>query len=124
MTKNRLPVLLVDINWFELLLFNLISNAIAHSPSNACVHIDVVTDSDRCAIKIKNPMLDCLSSSDLSHIFDRFWRKDPARTTGGHAGIGLSLVKSYTECLNMIVKVSIVDDNMFTIRLSNIKIVY
>ena len=124
LTNNRLPVLLVDINWFELILYNLFSNAIAHSPSNACVIIEVHTDSDRCSIDIKNPMLGCLSSSDLPHIFDRFWRKDIARTAGKHAGIGLSLVKSYTECLDMKVEVSITNDNLFVIQLSNIKIVY
>jgi len=124
LAKGRLPILLVDINWFELLLFNLISNAIAHSPSNACVKIGVVTDSDRCAIEIINPMLDCLSESDLSNIFERFWRKDSARTTGEHPGIGLSLVKAYAECLNMNVTASISDDKLFSIRLSNIKAVY
>jgi signal transduction histidine kinase len=122
--KQRLPTLLADVNWFGLLLLNLISNAIAHSPSNARVKIDVITSSDRCAIEIKNPMFDCPSKSDLSHIFDRFWRKDSARTTGEHAGIGLSLVKSYSSCLNMGVDASVSDDNMFNIRLSNIKIVY
>ena len=122
--KQRLPTLLADVNWFGLLLFNLISNAIAHSPSNARVKIDVITSSDRCAIEIKNPMIDCLSKADLSHIFDRFWRKDSARTTGEHAGIGLALVKSYSSCLNMGVDASVSDDNIFKIRLSNIKIVY
>ena len=117
-------MLLVDIKWFELLLFNLISNAIAHSPPNARVKIDVVTNLDRCAIEINNPMLDSLSDSDLSYIFDRFWRKDSARKTGQHAGIGLSLVKSYADCLNMGVEASVSDDNMFSFRLSNIKIVY
>jgi len=124
LTNKRLPVLLVDANWFELLLFNLISNAIVHSPTNAGVKIEVIIDSDRCAIEIKNPMLHCLSSSDLTRIFDRFWRKDAARTDGEHVGIGLSLVKSYAACLNMEVVASITGDNMFNIRLSNIKIVY
>lgn len=124
MTKNRLPVLLVDVNWFDLLLFNLISNAIAHSPPNTCVKIDVVTESDRCAIEIRNPILDSLSESDLPHIFDRFWRKDAARTASEHAGIGLSLVKSYAENLDMKVEASITGDNWFCFRLSNIRIVY
>ena len=124
LTNNRLPVLLVDINWFELLLFNLISNAIAHSPSNTRVEIDVVTNSNKCLIEIKNQMLDTLSDLDILHIFDRFWRKDTARTTGEHAGIGLSLVKSYSECLDLKVEASILDGNIFCIRLSNIKIVY
>lgn len=122
--KQRLPILLADVNWFGLLLFNLISNAIAHSPPNARVKIVVFTNSDRCAIEIKNPMIDYLTDSDISHIFDRFWRKDSARTTGEHAGIGLSLVKSYSSCLNMGVDASVSNDNMFNIRLSNIKIVY
>ena len=122
--KNRLPVLLVDINWFELLLFNLISNAIAHSPSNSSVKIKVVTNLDRCALEINNSMLDSLSESDLTYIFDRFWQKDSARKTGQHAGIGLSLVKSYADCLNMGVDASVTDDNRFIIRLSNIKIVF
>lgn len=66
---------------------------------------------------MKNP----LSTQDLELIFKRFWRKDPARESGHHSGIGLSLVKSYADLMGLEVSASISGD-LFRILLSRIKI--
>ena len=41
---------------------------------------------------------DGILSEDLPHVFDRFYRGDPARTRGGgSAGLGLAIAKGITE---------------------------
>ena len=40
-----------------------------------------------------------LSPADLPHLFDRFWRKDAARTMDGHLGLGLALSRSFARAL-------------------------
>lgn len=123
-SQRKLPNLLTDERWLELILFNLISNAIAYSPQNAHVDIEVFQDEDRCTVQIKNPMIESLSTDDIGHVFKRFWRKDSARTSNTHVGVGLALVKSYTKCMDIDVKAFIDENRNFCIRISNIKLVY
>jgi len=121
---QKFPRLLVDENWLELILLNLLTNAISHSPEKPLIEIEFFSYEDRGSIQIQNPMIEVLSIDDIGHIFERFWRKDLARTSGKHVGIGLALVKSYADCLGLSVVASIGVDSKFCIRLSNIKLVY
>ena len=117
----NLTVVLVDAQWIELILQNLIFNAISHSPDDATISMQVKSDLEYSRLEICNPMLDPLSREDLEMIFDRFWRKDVARESGSHAGIGLSLVKSYAGLMNLDVSTTITDKGEFCISLSKIK---
>ena len=116
-----MPEVLVDPQWLELVLQNLVFNAISHSPDGSTVTIKAVSDSGVCSIEIDNPMKDPLSTADLEDIFKRFWRKDSAREAGRHAGIGLSLVKSYVDLMQLDVQVT-TTNNRFCIVLRGIKI--
>jgi two-component system sensor histidine kinase QseC len=40
-----------------------------------------------------------LHPDDLPRMFDRFWRKDAARSGGEHAGLGLPLVRALCTLL-------------------------
>ncbi len=117
----QVPVILADAQWLELIVQNLIFNAISYSPGGATVTLTVVSDSGYCELKFENPMEDPLSSQDLDLIFKRFWKKDAARVTGRHAGIGLSLVKSYVKLMGLEVRATISDNN-FCISLSGLKV--
>lgn len=77
---------------------NLLENAIKYSADNKTVAIsastrngDIVVDIEDCGIGI--------SENDLPHIFERFYRCDRSRRKGS-VGLGLSLVKAYTESIN------------------------
>lgn len=122
--ERKLPKLLTDESWLELILFNLLANAIAHSPCGATIEIETISIMDKCSINIKNPMQEGLTEKDFDQIFERFWRKESARTSGKHAGIGLALVKSYADCLKLELETFLSEDQLFCIRLSNIKTIY
>ena len=117
------PTVLTDAQWMELILHNLIYNAISHSPAESRISVEVRSSLEYCEIEIRNPMIDALGDADLEMIFKRLWRKDLARETSGHVGIGLSLVKSYSELMNLEVRASLTSDNQFCVVLGKIKLV-
>jgi len=120
--QAALPDVIADSQLMESILQNLIINAICHSRDGACVTIDVDSDSAFQTLKISNQMANPLSSRDLDMIFERFWRKNPAREPGRHAGIGLALVRSYAKLMQREVTASLQDEDRFTIQLSRIRI--
>ena len=60
-----------------------------------------------------------IASEELPYIFDRFWRKDAARTGGNHAGLGLSLVKALADILNVRIRALLESGERFTMSLSD-----
>ncbi len=83
-----------------LLLSNLFSNAVAHGSPGGTVSCSGALDGERFVLRVGNPT-DSLAPEDLPRIFDRFWRKDPARSGGRHAGLGLSLVSALCDLLGL-----------------------
>jgi signal transduction histidine kinase len=82
----------------EILVSNLLMNAVQHSPSGARVSLSVsVEDDTRALLQIKDAG-EGISSESLPHVFDRFYREDRSRSrsTGG-AGLGLAICKSIVE---------------------------
>lgn len=118
---NAPPVVVADPQWLELILQNLLSNAVSHSPNGANLGIEIDADGGYCRLEIHNPMAIPLTAEDIDHVFQRFWRKDTARETGRHAGIGLSLVKSYADLMGFDID-AWVADGRFHIALSRIEV--
>ena len=118
---NRPPDIIADPQWLELMLHNLLFNAISHSPEGANVSIEIDVDGAFCRLEIHNPMSIPLTAEDIENVFQRFWRKDTARETGRHAGIGLSLVKSYADLMGIGIDAWVLDEH-FHIALSRIRV--
>ena len=80
------------------ILDNLIDNAIEYSPTHSTIEIRLSKNllTDRFSIAIENPAPE-LTDQDLSRLFDRLWRKDKARSSERHSGLGLSLVSMYAN---------------------------
>lgn len=76
------------------ILGNLLDNAVAYSPDDSVIQVEAGAGH----VAVRNPA-GALAPEDVPCLFDRFWRKDAARTGYGHSGLGLSLVRGFCELL-------------------------
>lgn len=81
----------------SLLLSNLILNALQHSPAETLVDIRLAKKGGNAELRIQDHG-DGIDPAALPHVFDRFYRGDPARSrnTGG-TGLGLAICKAIAE---------------------------
>ena len=89
----------VDINFMREIMDNLIENALKYTPSGGSIYVNVRGDGDRVLINVTDTGIG-ISSDDLGHIFQKFYRADNSdtRTIGG-TGLGLYLVKQRVEAM-------------------------
>jgi signal transduction histidine kinase len=78
-------------------LFNLIQNAIRHTPADGSVVVRAETVADRIEIEVADTG-DGIASPDREQVFEAFYRggADAARTSGG-AGLGLAVSRAIVE---------------------------
>ncbi len=89
----------VDIDFMTEIMNNLLDNAIKYTPSGGSIYVNVLGDGDRVLINVTDTGIG-ISSDDLAHIFQKFYRADNSdtRTIGG-TGLGLYLVKQRVEAM-------------------------
>ena len=80
----------------EIVLDNLIGNAIAYAPAGST--IDVSAAPQRIAVGNAAPGL---GTEDLARFGQRFWRKRAGEDGAGHAGLGLALAQASAGALGM-----------------------
>ena len=89
----------VDVNFMREILDNLIENAIKYTPSGGSIYVNVRGDGDRVLINVTDTGIG-ISSDDLGHIFQKFYRADNSDTREiGGTGLGLYLVKQRVEAM-------------------------
>ena len=72
---------------------NLVSNAIRHTPAGGAVRLSAQRSEDGVDIIVRNTGPG-IGAEHLPHIFDRYYRADPARSASHSAGLGLSIVRA------------------------------
>lgn len=105
-----------DQDKLEIILRNLMDNAVAHSERGTAVECAATTTPDGVEVRLTNIAKD-LSRADLEHVFDRFWRKDAARTDRTHSGLGLSIARGLCELLGLRLSVDLREDRRFEARI-------
>ena len=76
---------------------NLVSNALAHTPRGGSIQIVARRDDTGLCVVVADTGQG-IPADQLPHVFDRFFRADPARSGSDHnVGLGLSVVKSIVE---------------------------
>lgn len=83
--------------WIRRAVLNILDNAIKYSKAGGTVEVTAGRDESTVTLCIQDRGIG-IARDDLSHIFDRLYRADPARSRGsGGAGLGLALVKWIVE---------------------------
>jgi signal transduction histidine kinase len=99
--KTDLPESLMlksDRKKMQRIITNVLENAIKYTPEDGTVIISAAAQNGEVQIDFKDTGTG-ISENDLPHIFERFYRCDRSRSQGG-VGLGLSLVRAYTESIN------------------------
>ena len=99
------------------IITNLVDNAVEYSPECGTIKITVETQNDRFVFRVTNPA-GALQADDIPLLFDRFWRKDPARSGGKHAGLGLPLAHALAANLGCTLEATLHPDQYLTMTLS------
>ncbi|GAB4495704.1 MAG: hypothetical protein OHK0010_32890 [Anaerolineales bacterium] len=92
-----LPKVTLDPLRIRQTLFNLLTNALRHTPEGGIITISGQNDEDWCTLSVSDTG-EGISAEDLPHVFDRFYRGDKSRSreTGG-TGLGLAIAKAIVE---------------------------
>ena len=105
------PILLKSI------LANLLQNAVDYTPTTGEIAFAASVDANRFEVRVRNSV-EGLSAADVSRMFDRFWRRDSARSGTDHAGLGLSLARAFARALGGDLNASLDAEGRLTLTLS------
>jgi two-component system, OmpR family, sensor kinase len=73
------------------MLLNMVTNAIKYTPPGGTITLSLEEDAEAVTLSVRDTGIG-MAPGDLPHIFERFWRADPARSrTGERPGVGLGL---------------------------------
>ena len=87
----------VDVGRIRQALINLISNALCHTPQGGSIQVCSHLEAGEVHISVADTG-EGLDSTELEHIFDRFYRTDDTlRRDSGGSGLGLAITKALVE---------------------------
>ena len=79
----------------ERVLFNLVANAVRHTPAGGSVEVQVERSGNNIVVRVADTGAG-LEPEALGRMFERFWRADRARSSAG-AGLGLAISRGLVE---------------------------
>jgi two-component system heavy metal sensor histidine kinase CusS len=88
--------LMADAMLLRRALSNLLSNALRYTPRGGTVTLRAAVDGDTGVLAVVDNGCG-IAPEHLPHLFDRFYRADPARSAPDSTGLGLAVVRSIAE---------------------------
>ncbi|MEZ5293468.1 MAG: ATP-binding protein [Vicinamibacterales bacterium] len=85
-----------DARRLEQVVQNLTANALRHTPAGGRVSLSAFVDAGGVVLRVADTG-EGIAPEHLPHVFDRFFKADPARADAGGTGLGLSIVKAIVE---------------------------
>lgn len=100
------PSVYLDLEKFDKVVYNILSNAVKFTPAGGSIQINLNTFENRCYLEIEDTGIG-IRKEQLPHIFERFQQADgSASRTHEGTGLGLALVKELVELHGGSVRVS------------------
>ena len=94
--EGGVPSVSLDRKRFRQVLANLLSNALIYTPADGEIHAVVRRTEGAVEVSVSDTGPGILEK-DLPHLFERFYRGDPARGRTGGSGLGLAIVRQWVE---------------------------
>lgn len=93
-SNENLPLFRLDAGMMEQSLYNIIHNAIQHTPENSTIQINALFVEGNCKIIISDNG-DGFPETEIQNVFNKFYRLSNSKTGG--SGLGLSIAKGFIE---------------------------
>ena len=107
-----------DAGKLDLVFANLLGNAVSYARPGSEIRCSGVRNGKVVSVEITNDA-EPLDAADLERLSEPFWRKDEARSSAQHAGLGLSLVVAVSVLLGMQIGFTQDQDGTFRVRMEH-----
>lgn len=99
----------------EIMLANVLGNAVSYAPPGSTIRAAAAGDGAGPHLDIENAA-EPLEDDEIERLAEPFWRRDEARSSPDHAGLGLSVVRELAETLGLTVSFEQDRDGTFRVR--------
>ncbi|MBF2068010.1 MAG: response regulator [Calothrix sp. C42_A2020_038] len=91
------PAVYLDMEKFDKVLYNLLSNAMKFTPHGGTISVSVVSTNENCILKVQDTGIGIIPEQ-LPHLFERFRQAEGSENRSYEgSGLGLALVKELVE---------------------------
>lgn len=100
---DNLPLFKIDIGFTEQIVLNLLHNATQYTPNGTTISVMVKHEQQHCYVEVSDNGKG-ISEAEIPFVFDKFYRIE--NTKPGGSGLGLSIVKGFTEAQNGTIEIA------------------